>query len=111
MNEEKKGDLTAGATAQDPQADGQLAQPAELKFPALEKAEQMLTKLEEKEKLLAEREQALDKKLKQFDAFATEARISGFSVMKQEQPKDVQVKLAAKNMFKGTGLDPYPDLK
>jgi len=110
MNE-KKSDDAAGAVVPDPQAVAQPGQPEKLAMPNLEKAVELLGKLEEKEKMLLDREAALDKKIKQFDTIAAEARVSGFAVVRQEEPKNIQRMRAAKNMFKGTGLDPYPDLK
>jgi hypothetical protein len=76
-------------------------------FSALEKATELLNKLEAKEKEITEREAALDKKLKEMDLRAAEAKIAGFGAMKPEPNKELEAEKSARGLIKGTGFEQY----
>lgn len=78
---------------------------AEIKFPALQKAEEMLKRMEEKEIQLKEREKALEAKIKEFDRAAAEMKMGGFARMRQEPTEEQKAIEEAKNLIRGTGFE------
>ncbi len=96
----------AGAATQAQQEQGQM-QGQNLGFPALKKAEEMLKKLEERENLIKDREAELDKKFRQMDQAAAEARLSGYGQIRAEKSADEIADENARNVIKGTGMEDW----
>lgn len=99
MTEEPK---TEGATPTKtaPEAEEEKTQ---TDLPALMKAEELLTKLAEKESSLLEREKLLDEKIKAFDKAAASARMGGFGTVAQEKTEDQKNLEAANALLRGSG--------
>jgi CRISPR/Cas system CSM-associated protein Csm3 (group 7 of RAMP superfamily) len=74
-------------------------------FPAMEKAEEIIAKMEAKEKALIEREAALDAKLKAIDRAQAESRIMGHGQMRIDQSEDEKADESARKLLKGTGME------
>ena len=87
--------------AEDKPAEGQT------NLPILVRAEELLTKLSEKEKALIERETAFDKKMKEFDNKAAEAKLSGYGIYKQEPSEEEKAEKDARKLIAGTGFERY----
>ena len=73
------------------------------------KAEEILNKLDEKEKSLVEREKALDEKIGIFDKKMSEAKLGGFGQARIEQTVEEKEIEESKQLFTDTGLDPFEE--
>lgn len=74
---------------------------------ALNKMDELLAKLEEKEKILLEKETAIDKRLKEFEAKEMEIRKQGSGYMRVEKSAEEKAEDSAFALIAGTGLEKY----
>jgi len=96
---------------EEPQPPAEETKPADenrqANLPILLKAEELLAKLDAKEKAINEKEMLLDKKIKQLDQAAAEAKLSGYGVYKQEPSEEEKAEKDARKLIEGTGFERY----
>ena len=79
------------------------------KFPAMKRAEDLMQKMDEKEKLLLEKEEKLNEQMDSFDKKVAETKLSGFGSARIEKSDEEKAIDEASKIFADTGLNPFDE--